>query len=588
MDKIMFIYATALLMLVGCASNDYIGDESLAEINGKLPIGFSFDVPMPTRAEGEAAALALNKQFIVYAEKNETGGNAPITGNLVFPNYQVNYIAGSANSSVSNSKGWEYVGYTHSNEYHANISTSFPDAQTIKFWDYGATNYVFTAVSARPEDITSGRLKIAKTYSGSTKYEKGYVITMKKDAINQYPSLKELYFSDRNVIAKSSETNPTGVNKYGGNATMTFRNTLSQIRVGMYETIPGYSITSINFKISGDVTAIDASNNPTFGAVCPNVRADYFEGTVTATYYSGIDGGSENHPKLEIVPDDGIAKTDLVLGNNINTISIANPLATTAASPTWDTTEGQFTSVLPQTSSNSSNLKLKVNYTMYNSLTGETIEVKDATAEVPASYIAWKPNYKYTYLFKISEKSNGHTGGSSDPSGLYPITFDAVQIVASNGQAEYITTVTEPSITTFGVSGGKYVSGGNDYAAGSDIYATIMENDNVVVPVEGDGAGHVNYYSVAYKEGVTDAQKNVNPITDVSVAKSIANGSSSQVIVCTKNNNLGVPVTKVPGEDGMEINQNAVKFEGMAAGVYAIEYTPASGADKVYKVITVK
>jgi len=584
-DKKMVLGAIVLTALVGCTSNDYVGDESLAALNGNLPIGFTFDVPMPTRAGGDEAATALNRQFIVYAEKNEIGGTSPAEGNLVFPNYQVNYISGS--SSVSNSKGWEYVGYTHSSEYHANISTSYTDAQTIKFWDYGATNYVFTAVSAKPEDITAGRVKIVKTTSGSTKYDKGYVLTMTKDATNQYPSLKDLYFSDRNVIAKSSESNPSGVNKYGGNATMTFRNTLSQIRVGMYETIPGYSISSISFKMTGDVTAVDGSNNPTFGAACPNVTPDNFEGTITATYYSGTDGGSENLPKLTIVPNTGLSKADLVLGKNINAISKTSPLATTAASPTWDTAEGKFTSVLPQSSSNSSNLKLKVSYTMYNSVTHETIDVKDATAEVPASYIAWKPNYKYTYLFKISEKTNGHTGESTDPSGLYPITFDAVQIVASDGQAEYITTVTEPSITTFGVSGGKYVYGGSEYASSCDIYATIMENNSVVVPEEGDGAGHVNYYSVAYKTGATDSEKNANPITEASVAKSISVGTTTQVIVCTKDNDLGAPVTTVPGEDGIAITQNAVKFESMQAGIYAIEYTPTSG-DKVYKVITVQ
>ena len=574
------LFATVLVALASCTSDEFVGDPELGKANDNAPVTFNFDVPAITRAdnEGADAAAKLNNQFIVYGEKNEISGSAPTDGNLVFQNYQVNYAANSAYTTTSNTKDWEYVGYTHSSEYASNITPSAAEVQTIKYWDYGASNYVFTAVSAKPDDITNGLVSIAKTTSGSTVYDKGYVVTLAKKN-DTYPSLADLFFSDRNVIAKSAGADRTAKNTYGGNATMKFRNSLTQVRVGMYETVPGYSITAISFKVTSDAIA-KQGDAEAFGAICPNVTASNFEGTITVTYYDNTNTDTENQPKLTIEAGDGLSNTDLILGTNINAINTDNPLATTSAAPTFDTDGGAYTAVLPQIT-NAKNLQLKVNYTLYNSVTKETITVENATAEIPAAYVAWKPNFKYTYLFKISDNSNGHTGEGTDPAGLYPITFDAVEVVAEDGQAEYITTVSEPSITTFGVNGdGKYVSGGSEYAAGSDIYVTIVAESAVVTPTLGT---NVNLY-----KNVTTSDSNF-PVTEASLAEAIAEtgGSAGEKITYTLDNSIGTVVTKVPGEDGVEISQNAVKMAGLAAGTYAVEYTPQTG-NKVYKVIVVQ
>ena len=575
------LFAIALISLAGCTNDEFVGNQELGEANGHKPICFNFAVPTITRAdnEGADAAAKLNNQFIVYGEKNETSASAPSDGNLVFQNYQVNYLDNTAYTTTSNTMNWEYVGYAHSSAYVTNISTSTNDVQTIKYWDYGASNYVFTAISAKPDDITNGLVKIVKTTSGSSVYDKGYVVTLKASADGTtYPSLADLYFSDRNVIAKSIDADRTAPNAYGGNATMRFRNSLTQVRVGMFETVPGYDITGISFKVSNDATA-KQGDAEAFGAICPNVSASNFEGTITVTYFDATNTDTENQPKLTITPGSELSKTDLILGTNINGISTTAPLATTSAAPTFDTDGGTYTAVLPQIS-NTTNLKLKVNYTLYNSVTKEIITVENATAEIPAAYVAWKPNYKYTYLFKISDNTNGHTGDGTDPAGLYPITFDAVEVIAEDGQVEYITTVSEASITTFGVKDGKYVSGGSEYAAGSDIYATIVANSSVVTPTLGT---NVNLY-----KNVTTSDSHF-PVTEASLAEAIAEtgGSAGEKITYTLDNTIGTVVTKVPGEDGVEITQNAVKMAGLTAGTYAVEFIPETG-NKVYKVIVVQ
>ena len=573
--KKYLLFATAALALASCTNESYLGTaEELATTKGEQPISFGFNVPAPTRAEGVAAATKLNNQFIVWGEKGEADGavhtaddGGTNTHQLVFPNYQVNYAASSAYTTTSNTKDWEYVGYTHSPAYQGNVQTKNGSAdpvnasdqvQTIKYWDYGASNYVFTAVSALPDDITSGRVKIVKNISGSTAYDKGYKVTLAKDASDNYPSLADLYFSDRNVISKGTGTDRTAKDAYGGNVTMNFRNSLTQVRVGMYETIPGYDVSAISFKVTGDAAAVVGST-PAFGAICPNVKADNFEGTIDVTYYTNTDGEAiENTPKLNITPGTGLQKDDLILGTNINTISTSKLLGKSASTPTWDqvdgTGNGVYTSVLPQIG-NTTNLSLKVDYTLYNYVTHETITVESATATVPAEYLKWKPNYKYTYLFKISDNTNGSSGTpGTDPAGLYPITFDAVVVEAEDGQAEYITTVSEPTITTFGVNSttGKYVTGGNEYAAGSDIYATFTEGSTVKTPTLGDsGAQHVNVFKVTTPDATNF------PITEASVAEAIANPGSitNNVYTCT------VAYTKVTDASTLDGSTNYYKAD---------------------------
>ena len=542
--KKSLLFATAILALASCTNETYLGTaEEKAIADGQMPISFGFDVPAATRADhtGVDAATALGNYFVVYGEKGETSKAKYSDGNLVFPNYTVHYSASTAYTTTSNTKNWEYVGetpisttYVKMNDGSADVAA--PSEQTIKYWDYGAGTYTYTAVSAKKEDIEDGRVTIQKNTVGADNvYQKGYTITLAKTSGSPdvYPEVNKLYFSDRKVITKSTGTNRETPNAYGGNVTLTFRNLVSHIRAGVYETIPGYDITEIKFYVNGDNEA-QVSSTSAFGAICPNTKTSNYEGTITVEYYTAADEtnhvGTENQPK---VTQSETPATDLVLGTNMSTISTAsdNQLGKAATSPTWDTSGGTFTEVFPQIN-NSTDLQLKCNYKLWNSVTGEIINVTGATARIPAKYLRWKPNFKYTYLFKISDDTNGHAGGSSDPAGLYPITFDAVEVIAEDGQAEYITTVSEPTITTFGVNSttGKYVVGGSEYAAGSDIYATFTEGSTVKTPtLGGSGAQHVNVFKVTTPDATNF------PITEASVAEAIANPGSitNNVYTCT-------------------------------------------------------
>ena len=537
--KKKFLFVMALAAMVSCSSDEFVGDGASPNTGtgAQRAISFGGATSSVTRAVGSDAATNLGQQFIVWGEKNESGGTAVIvpSTNIVFPNYQVNWVS-NAYSTTSNSHGWEYVGYTHSNtantdDYKTNISPSLSAAQEIKYWDINATNYVFTAISAQKSDIQTGKVQISKTLSGTNEYSKGYTITTAAGA-----DFTKLFIADR--IYNTTKTSPV---------TFTFRNVLSQIRVGIYETVPGYGISSITFYVNtSDVSptqseAAMVSTAKAFGAVCPNVMASGAH-TLTVTYGDGSTF-TENQPIItsSVSSSNNLilgTNNNLILGTNTNTLTTTGTpkyLGTTATSPTWDTDGGSFTAVFPQIN-NTTNLSLKCDYTLYNSSTGETINISGKTATVPAKYLQWKPNYKYTYLFKITDDD------------LTPITFDAITIEAEDGVAEYITIVNEPSITTFGVKSSKYTTEKDEYEAGTDIYATITTSSGVVTPTLGT---NVNVYVAT----TSDASF---PVTEASVAESIANPGASPKVTCTKINDdattyfTAAPAnaTEVPREDG--------------------------------------
>ena len=232
---------------------------------------------------------------------------------------------------------------------------------------------------------------------------------------------------------------------------------------------------------------------------------------------------------------------------------------------------------------------MKCDYTLVSrDGSGETIKVEEATAKVPALYTQWKPNFAYTYLFKISDNTDGHIG---EVEGLYPITLDAVVASEQDGSQETITTVSEPSITTFGVnsSTGKYVSGGNEYAAGSDIYATFVDAGTVITPTLGT---NVNVYLAT----TTDAA--AYPITEASVAEALLEVSAIDKKITLDNKNAdgstsftAAPTTSVdgvPSEDGKWLSTAVTLISNPGSwptGYYSDQgctVTPGDYADGTY------
>ena len=559
--KKYYLLATALAAIVSCTSDDFIGENGADQAqSGNGAILFGFDLQNATRADkvGSAAATALQSQFIVYGTKH-TSAEAVDASNdaVVFQNYVVEYAANSAGHTTSNTHNWEYVAKTPYAE--SIVSPAITGSQAIKYWDYSAAQgYTFYGIASK-EDLSKkdgGQnpdplVTITKTTTGSTIYDKGYSVVIKNGA-----HLDQLYVSDRLPVAKTDYNKPV---------TLKFRNFGSRVRVGFYETIPGYTVTINKFYYDDNAEAVvttfgamDAGNTTSFAASLQNINRSA-NNTATVSYCNGTDGPL-NQAKVT-VPTANYSYT-LTLGSGvINTV-----LATSASTPTWDQTAGAYTTVYPN-EANSNPMLLKVDYTLTpEDGSNGVIKVQGANVVVPTQYVQWKSNFAYTYLFKISDNTNGSTDGTT--AGLYPITFDAITVaVEDNKTQETITNFEDYAITTY--ANGSNVTTNNEYKSGETIYVVLTDNSTgaVVVPSAiGTAQGNAQVYVAttdgdAISEATIKANLNgspngitLTPTADTQVATRVANG-------------------QVPAADGSSYNFTA-------NGV--VQFTPSTESAKTY------
>ena len=571
MKKKNLLFVAAAMVMAGCASDDMIGDNAATQSDNQV-IGFNFNMPTTTRAEQNAGdAKTLNYEFIVWGEKSEVDNAVTEPANLVFENYRVLYKnndGNTKNTTVSNTTGWDYVGVPPYDK--AQVSPAITTSQTIKYWDLGKT-YTFTAVSALPDDISGKKVVIAKT-EGTTNLsskQKGYTITLKNGA-----SAKDIFVAKRNV--KSTTAGSTSVDP----VRMEFYNFQTKIRFGFYETVPGYKVQITGVKYDSKTDYVDDK----FGVDGSFITVPTTDDE-TVVYKVTYD--TNNVPVIDVTTTNtgnGNATTTTgykEFGGNV----FNKELGTTSnTSVVYDQANGAYSDILPN-NNNQTPMSFTVSYKLISEDTQEEIDVKDKKVTVPATYCQWKPNFAYTYLFKVSDSSTG----------LYPITFDACVVDTQTGTQETITEVGEPSITTYAwdATNKKVITDQNEYKVGNEIYASVMENNANVTLSEQNAF----LYTVTSTAGTGAAPI----ISEASVANVLAkiseNPSGTRTATDATGGKLEVKketltsanyVTEVPREDNNGNRDiSALKWTPSAAGTYVVEYKDANDK-KYYKIVLVK
>lgn len=573
--KYYFLAALATAVFASCTSDDYVGDATLtAQANGTGAIEFAGGAPAITRADlyGSDAAAKLGNKFVVYGTKHDASEEKDASHDVVvFNNYQVGWTTNSAGTTASNSSDWDYVGLP---SYTAPASGG-TDAQIIKYWDYSNVSYTFYAFSSNDINYPangSDLVSVTKTTTnGSSLYNKGYEVTVKDGA-----HLNNLYFSDRVPVVKGD---------YDKTVNFTFRNIGAKVRVGFYETIPGYSVKIDNFYIddanSAAVTAFAPMNDAKvdgFYASLQNVKRSTDQ-TLNVTYYDATTATQViNRPKMT----NPTAGYDYYLKLGNGTQIIDQTLATSAATPTWVAGiagDNYYIPVFPfEDNTNPMLLKLDFTLTPEDNST-DVIHVRGARAIVPANYVKWKSNFAYTYIFKISDMTNGTTGDVDvnddpiDPQGLKPITFDAIVVDVTDELQETITTVETNSITT-------YAEGAitDEYTAGKPIYIAVSNmavGTPVITPTAiGTAATEAQVYKLSGAATEAEVLGNLNGLP-MGITKTAVTGGEAASIQTT------VPLT-----DGTTPSISNVKFTPSAAGYYAYVYTKTAYVETTYTAVT--
>ena len=467
-------------------------------VEAETPIVFGSVKKGMTRADatGAEAADLLGKKFVVSGYK---GSSTASVGNIVFDNYLVKYSENTANTTQSNSSNWEYVGVDRIKHAIDNGITS----QQIKYWDYSKAQYDFIAWSTGATTAiyegtpTAGQVLVSAitpaTATGTGTGKVAYTFTGK--AVD----LSKCYIADLVTVKKS---------QYGDDpVTFKFRQLGTKVRIAIYETVPGYSVKNVEFYSAAASNDASAAAAKLFTTTANDI---YTEGTYTVTFPTvdtpASDDNNQAHvafaPKAgtdqsTIIDWGGLNYTIAEEGEKLGTEFLGRTSAT--ASYAGDAANNYYVVYLPN--EGGTNLNLRVNYTLESiDGSGEEITVKGATAQVPGIYTTWKPGFAYTYIFKISDKTNGYTGVydptkpddttvNSDPAGLYPITFDALVENAEDNDAtqETITLVSTPSITTY-QKGSNVVNNDEYLAATGPIFVTVNDGGGYV-EVTGLSAG---------------------------------------------------------------------------------------------------
>lgn len=575
-----FIAAASTLALASCSSDDFLGEIQGNEQNGATSaINFGGDTGKITRdpSTGKTAADLLENNFVVVGFKNNEK-DAANNKVYAFDHYNVNFKDDPAFSSESNRAGWEYVNQdmtVKGTKPAASLAQSGVKQQTIKYWDHSCASYDFIAFS-----MGKGA---ASEYATPTHVDKDKLATAAYTLSGNVNTLSECYISDMKTV-EEKDYNTTSVS-------MSFRHLASKVRMALFETVPGYVISDVKFYDATSTTAnpegtlIGKFNNsgtltvyfPTTGIVNKD-KKDYNKAHVKFTATEG-ENGVLNFKKFGAVNYKNQAEGTIPEGTTY--------LSQNAAKPSY--CGAGYQNVLPSEGAASA-ITLRIDYKL-TSVDGsnETINVKGATATVPAEYTEWKSGYAYTYIFKISPDTNGSTGGSS--TGLTAISFDAVVVDdEANGLQETITTVSDNSFTTYGYKDNKVTTNGNEYVNGTDIYATVYSAGATVAPqklytvtLEAGATQTINEASVAnaLEKGSNDTAKKTWTVTDY---------AGKKMVVTETADGFATTVTEVPAGPGYSLKVNALKWKGVATDpdtetYYAVEYN--NGTKKSYKIVKV-
>lgn len=395
--------ATALMamLMVGCASDTLVApeDNMSAKVDATDAIGFGSYTRPKTRVSHEESAALLGNRFHVYGTKTKGTTVSP-----VFDNYVVEYESSTAGKSATNTHDWEYVGK----------ESKKGAVQGVKYWDFSAERFDFVAAAGIADD------EIINNTNESMRIN-----------VADPAAMTSIYVADRitaTPTAKAATATEPATTAYKDVVQFQFRRLGAQMRIGFYETVPGYAVKDLIFYYIG---APSGSREVGVGTAFPQ------NGKYTVTYDDATNAAkvkfagagntlafTGNFGKLDYTyanTQEGVtAKPYLDLDGTATATQVKAFLGTTSTQATYGkgsyTIDGKpnqtsaYKPILPY-EENSLKMQIRVDYTLIAlDGSGDSIHVRDAYVSVPAEYLKWKPNYSYTYLFKISDNSNGYTG----------------------------------------------------------------------------------------------------------------------------------------------------------------------------------
>ena len=347
--SVLLLSALTALTVMSCggSDDDATPEPLLPQPKGDIPIAFSGSLS-EEKSESHARTRATiaplsdtHQTFYVWGYKNL---NATTTEN-VMQSYTVNYVSGSAGTTTSNSSGWEYV----------NQQPSGGTEQSIKYWDFTATDYRFFGYAG------SG---VTPAYSSSG------------DA--NHPSVSLSFAVDATTanLTTLSASTPLYSKLWHKNGSAI----ASDISPVTLEFLQPYVKVRFLFRQSESAEMIFVVTEQSFGPTDTNKKI-YTKGTFTTTYPLA---GTSTEEMWNVTP--GTEDTDYLTALTQDYYEAAldeTDAGILARQRMWYV-------VLPAVNQGTYTLLVNVNN-------------DPRTVVVPAQYMDWQPGYEYTYIFKITD-----------------------------------------------------------------------------------------------------------------------------------------------------------------------------------------
>ena len=344
-----------LVLDLGCTSKEQVEEPVLQEaicFNGGLQE--NSDITAGTRAEEGTPLSDLANTFQVWAFKNmsyEESTESYAALQEVMHDYTVNWRENSANTTTSNSSGWEYV----------NQQPSGRTEQSIKYWDLSAKAYKFfgyvlpttgaVEVEFYKSNGTDGAYEAYEVNGNYSKCRMSFTTDAREEAAAPYFS--KLWFSNNS---------PGSEHIYPSMVKMQFFKPFAKVRFMFKFAAPDEPILIElpHFFPTNQGRQIHLSG--TFRLIYPLTGDETKESWETEDITYAMAAFTQDYYEAAANETD-----ETVLANQKH----------------WYT-------VLPAKNQGAYTLTVRVN--------GE-----ERACYVPAEYMDWLPGYSYTYIFKVNE-----------------------------------------------------------------------------------------------------------------------------------------------------------------------------------------
>lgn len=435
MKKVFYILA--MCALVSCAKTGTVSGGVTGLIEEGQAISFEVNRQNMTKAE-TLLQNAGHYNFGVWAYKSTTD---------IFPvmnHYLVGYMDsdaargyhfGAEQTTIGKSKwAYEKMGYTQYNqingldEFYYQNDKDNPEAypqslpymsnqqeQWLKYWDFSSDWVEFFAYAPY---IKGANRPVYDREKGTLAFADNSIVAG---------------FDDRSMHEYMYAYLKQFKAEYNTPVTLRFRRMTSKVNIRFYEMLDGYDVQIIdlqgNTEVPGGATAAKGVQ------ATPAVRNG--QGTAASPYtYLTSSSFYTKAKALVTFPDQCVTEgTSASMDNLVFAIPADEKIADNKlmATPSPSTYYA-----IPLGQDNNTGFTFHVSYRLTAKDTGETIIVNNATVHVPAANVQWKPNYHYTYTFRITSASGGNTDGSASQDynspepdytpALYPIIFDGCTV----------------------------------------------------------------------------------------------------------------------------------------------------------------